>query len=319
MRYPIMKLSVILVSYNTREMTLDCLRTLGAALAAVEAEIWVVDNASTDGSADAIAAQFPDVELIVSAHNLGFGPANNLAMKRARGAYFLLLNTDAFPQGDAVAQMVSYLDAHARVGAVGPRLRNGDGSHQESVHQVITPGHSWRNIAGLSRLNKTPPHQTGCVADDCFLKGACLLVRREVWEQVGGFDERFFFYWEDADWCQRIANRGWELAYLDEARVTHLSGASARHWIYSALTECSASEYLVWKRSGLAGVANLHLSWLAYALSIWLREIAPKLARRQRADAGKIMLCRWLIRLALTPKHFASSRFTTRIRLPRRL
>ncbi|HVF09410.1 MAG TPA: glycosyltransferase family 2 protein, partial [Abditibacteriaceae bacterium] len=120
-------ISVIIVSYNTRQMTLECLRTLYASLDNRVTETWVVDNASSDGTPAAIGAEFPQVRLIENRHNVGFGAANNQAMARARGEYFLLLNSDAFPLPGAIGALVEYLQKHPRVAAVGPRLLNRDG------------------------------------------------------------------------------------------------------------------------------------------------------------------------------------------------
>src|SRR5687768_14946249 len=132
--------SVIIVSYNTREMTLECLRTLYGGLGDPAAEVWVVDNASTDGSAEAIRAGFPQVRLVANARNVGFGAANNQAMCQARGEFFLLLNSDAFPRPGAVAALADFLRRHQDVAVVGPRLLNADGSLQRSCFRFPSPG-----------------------------------------------------------------------------------------------------------------------------------------------------------------------------------
>ncbi|HWE07699.1 MAG TPA: glycosyltransferase family 2 protein, partial [Rhizomicrobium sp.] len=124
--------SAIVVSYNTKSLTLECLRALDDDLTGTPAEVWVVDNASADGSAAAIRAAFPQVRLVTNPRNAGFGAANNLAMAQARGEFLLLLNSDAFVKPGAVRALIDYLRSHPRVGAVGPRLLNGDGSLQRS-------------------------------------------------------------------------------------------------------------------------------------------------------------------------------------------
>ena len=314
------KLSVILASYNTRTMTLDCLEKLQDNLEKIESEIWVVDNASNDGSAEAIAANFPHIHLIASEQNLGFGAANNLAMSRATGRMYLLLNTDAFLHSDALNQLICYLDANSQVGAVGPCLLNGDGSHQESIHDNPSAGQSWAHVLGLSRLKarfpSQPIHRTGIIKKDKYLKGACLLLRREVWEQVGGFDEKFFFYGEDGDWGRRIILQGFDVAYLDEAKVTHLSGKSSRHWMYSTLNNYAAMEYMVWKQQGTPGVLSVHTSWVVYATRVWIQHVALALIHRRRPDPAIVTLCRWMIRLSCTYRDFTSPGFTTRLPLP---
>jgi len=228
-----MKISAIIVSYNTRDMTLDCLRTLEVGLAGIPSEILVVDNCSIDGSAEAIRAQFPRVRLFESAMNAGFGAANNIAMRQARGEYLLLLNSDAFPQPGAIPALVKYLRTHPRVAIAGPRLLNADGSLQVSCFKFPSPLRAWLENLWISAAFSRHPfigdyrfwaHDSERNVD--FLIGACMLVRREVFERTGGFDERFFLYSEETDWQRRIRDLGWEIAFNPAAQVTHLGGAS---------------------------------------------------------------------------------------------
>lgn len=228
-----MTLSVIIVSYNTREMTLDCLRALEAGLAGIDAEIFVVDNCSKDGSAEAIRRELPRVRVIESKVNAGFGAANNLAMRQAAGRYFLLLNSDAFPLPGAIPALIGYLDAHPSAAIAGPRLLNADGSLQVSCFKFPSPLRAWLENLWISAALPHHPfigdyrswrHDSERNVD--FLVGACMLIRREVFEQTGGFDERFFLYSEETDWQRRIRDFGWEIAFTPAARVTHLGGAS---------------------------------------------------------------------------------------------
>ena len=233
-------LSVVVVSYNTRELTARCLRELSEHLneERLSHEIWVVDNGSKDGSADAIAREFPDVNLLASSENLGFGPANNLALERAQGRFFLLLNSDAFVHQSAISGMVELLEAatKARVGAVGPRLLNEDGSLQRSCWKFPSPARSWFESLGLARLVGSHPHWGDYYRwphDEersvDFVIGACLLVRREVYQEIGGFDPAFFLYAEETDWQKRMRGAGWDIVFLPNAQVTHLGGASGQN------------------------------------------------------------------------------------------
>jgi GT2 family glycosyltransferase len=226
-------LSPIIVSYNTREMTLRCIDALRNALAGMESEIWVVDNASKDGSAEAVRERFAGVRVIENPINAGFGAANNLAMKQATGKYLLLINSDAFVEADAVARMIRIIEQDKHIGVVGPRLLNADGSLQRSVYRFPSPGQAWLENLWLSRLlsrlgiredYESWPHDRE--ADVPWAIGACLLVRREVIDRVGAFDERFFMYAEEADWQKRIRDAGYRIAFTPEARVTHLGGGS---------------------------------------------------------------------------------------------
>ncbi len=230
-------LSIIIVSYNTRAMTLDCLRTIYQQLPGelYDSEVWLVDNASHDGSAAAVCAAFPQVKLIANERNLGFGAANNLALKEARGKYLLLLNSDAFPLPGALETLCKYLHTHPAVGAVGPRLLNADGSLQASCWKFPSPARSWYESVGLAAA--LPNHR---IFGDYyrwahdeerrvdFVIGACLMLRREVYEQVGGFDEEFFLYAEETDWQKRMTQAGWPIVFLPSAQVTHLGGASGQ-------------------------------------------------------------------------------------------
>jgi GT2 family glycosyltransferase/glycosyltransferase involved in cell wall biosynthesis len=226
-------LSAVIISYNTREMTLRCLRTLEEELVGIEAEVIVVDNASKDGSVEAIRAEFPAICVIASPTNDGFGAANNQAMRKARGQHFLLLNSDAFPRPGAIGKLIEYLDAHPEAGAVGPRLLNEDGSLQRSCYRFPTPLQCWAENLWISSLFPQHPwfgdyrrwaHDSE--RDVEWIVGACLLVRRKVVDQVGGFDERFFMYAEETDWQRRMRDAGWRIAFTPAAEVVHLGGAS---------------------------------------------------------------------------------------------
>ena len=232
-------LSVVIVSYNTRELTLRCLRELTERLndEAISHEIWVVDNASKDGSVEAIEREFPDVNLLASPENLGFGVANNQAFERASGRFFLLLNSDAFVHQDAISRMLELLNdpAKSRVGAVGPRLLNEDGSLQRSCWKFPSPARSWFEALGVARLIGAHPrwgdyyrwsHDEMRSID--FVIGACLLVRREVYDEIGGFDPAFFLYAEETDWQKRMRSAGWDIVFTPAALVTHVGGASGQ-------------------------------------------------------------------------------------------
>ena len=228
-------LSVIIISYNTRGMTLDCLRALHDQPSDVLTEVIVVDNASRDGSPPAIAEAFPTVRLVASETNLGFGAANNLAMRMAAGRYFLLLNSDAFPHAGCLNALVRYLDEHPEAGVVAPRLVNADSSLQRSCWPFPTPWRSWLEGLGLAALlvrftafddYRHWPHNVEREVD--FAIGACLLVRREAYEKAGGFDEQFFMYQEETDWQLRIKRAGWSVVFTPAGTATHLGGASGK-------------------------------------------------------------------------------------------
>lgn len=228
-----LRVSAIVVSFNTRQMTLDCLRALADDLKDIPSETIVVDNASTDDSARAIRDSFPGVKLIGNSDNRGFGAANNQGMLTSHGENILLINSDAFLKPGAAAAMLAALDAHGDVGLVGPRLINADGSMQRSCFRFPSPARAWLENLWISAFAPSDSpladyrrwaHNSERNVD--FVIGACLMVRRTVVEQVGGFDEAFFMYSEESDWQKRIQEAGWKVLFTPSAVVAHLGGAS---------------------------------------------------------------------------------------------
>jgi GT2 family glycosyltransferase len=238
------KLSVVIVSYNTKAMTVRCLANLTERISGFEAEVFVVDNRSSDGSADEIAVRFPDCYLTRNEQNRGFGAANNQAIRIASGDFILLLNSDAFPHSDAIEALVRYLETNPRAAVVGPRLLNEDGSLQRSCHRFTSPLRAMcdqlliSTAIPRSRLfgnYRTWAHDEQRMVD--VVIGACMLVRREAIERVGLFDEDFFLYAEETDWCKRFQNAGWHVGFTPSAIVTHLNGASGKAQADRVFTE----------------------------------------------------------------------------------
>ena len=226
-------LSVVIVSYNTREMTLRCLRSLDDALQGLEAGIFVVDNGSSDGSAEAIEHEFPAVNLIQNERNRGFGAANNQALRLARGEFVLLLNSDSFPEKTAISHLIECARSYPRGAIFGPRLLNEDGSLQPSCYRFPSPSRSiWENTLLSAAFPNHPifgdyrawPHDEKREVD--FVIGACWLVRCAAIEEVGLFDEEFFLYAEETDWARRFLKAGWKTLFVPDAQVVHLGGGS---------------------------------------------------------------------------------------------
>ncbi len=251
-------IAAIVVSFNTRALTLRCLETLLAAGDSI-AEIVVVDNGSVDGSVEAMEGLSEKVRVIRAGRNLGFGAANNLGMRSTSSRYVALVNSDAFVEPDAMRVLRKHLLSRPQVGVVGPLLLNADGSRQESCFHFPTPGRAWLENSGLlwlgKRIHREPVLSAGRVE---WVSGACLMVRREVIEQVGGFDEAFFLYSEETDWQRRIRNAGWSVEWEPAARVVHLGGASGgiaslvvREYFYSGV-----DRYFL-KHHGVPGVMAL--------------------------------------------------------------
>ena len=231
-------LSVVIVSYNVREHLLACLETVCASLktGGLRGEVIVVDNASHDGTVDAVRAAFPGVEVIANRENRGFAVANNQGIRRARGRVVVLLNPDTRVASDALGRLVHYLDENPAVGVVGPRLLYPDGRTQPSRRRFPTlltgflestvVQDYWRDNRVLRRYYVADRSDDETQEVD-WLVGACLAVRREAIETAGLLDERFFLYSEEVEWCWRIRRAGWRVVYLPEATVYHHESASA--------------------------------------------------------------------------------------------
>ncbi len=232
-----MQLSIIIVNWNVRELLKGCLNSIFSRLTGGEFEVIVVDNASEDGSVEMIKQQFPQVRLILNKSNKGFAKANNQALRHVRGKYALLLNPDTLLVNSSLTKMVEFLEEHKRVGIVGCKVVNPDGSLQASafplptLKDLILSGLaagwiSWgRHIQRYSSRHYTPqklPIKVGWVS------GVCLMVRSKIVDEIGMLDENFFLFSEDVDWCIRASRKGWAVIFYPEAAIIHYGGQSAQ-------------------------------------------------------------------------------------------
>ena len=231
-----MKLSIIIVNWNTRELTKQTLQTLFDTTRGMDLEVFVVDNASQDNSVEMIEKKFPHVQLIKNNDNLGVGKANNQALAMATGEYLMLLNSDVIVHNGAMQQLVKYLDTHKDVMMVGPKLLNEDGTFQHACRRSLPdPVKAFRYLFGIDRLSKKKKtykrlHDDPNVTEPVeALSGAAMMFRREVYEKIGGLDdETFFMYGEDLDFCKRVKDSGWKTVYVHSAEITHLGGQSSK-------------------------------------------------------------------------------------------
>lgn len=210
-----MDLSLIIISYNCADLLGECLKSVFASTG-VSLEVFVVDNASKDGSATVVRERFPLARLIANDANRGFGAANNQALPNCSGRYVVLLNPDTAVGAESLNKMIRFMDGNARVGLAGPKVENPDGSRQDSVSYRY-PGHRF----GAADLGELP----GDIA--CVL-GACQIVRADLFRSIGGFDEDFFLYGEDQDLCLRIRKKGFEIGFIENATIMHYGGHSER-------------------------------------------------------------------------------------------
>ena len=272
-------LTVLLVSYNTRELLDPCLSAVARARAhggAISGPDIVVDNASRDGSADYLSANYPHLKLIRSAQNLGFGRANNLALPVSTD-YLLLLNTDAFVPDDAFSRTIEFMEAHPECGVLGVRLVGRDGELQPSCRYFPKPLNTFLSRTGLARFfpgvrlvdDMKWDHRSVRSCD--WVPGCFYLLRRELVEQVGLFDPLYFLYFEEVDHCKASKKAGWEVVYFPDVSVVHIGGESARSLGELAagsrqveVLQIEAAMLYFRKNHGLAGgLANLFLTELA--------------------------------------------------------
>jgi N-acetylglucosaminyl-diphospho-decaprenol L-rhamnosyltransferase len=232
-------LAVSIVSYRTPDLLASCLTAVEQQRADLDLDVTVVDNASGDGSADLVAERFGWVQLVRNARNVGFGAAHNQTLRQAatRARHLLVLNADASPSPGSLRRLVDFLDAHPDVGLVGPRLRYPNGRTQPSRRRFPSPltlflestqvQRFWPDNRALRRYY-VADRSDDQTQDVDWLVGACLCVRAEAACQVGLFDERFFLYSEELDWCRRFRAAGWRVVYYPDAEAVHLEGASTR-------------------------------------------------------------------------------------------
>lgn len=227
-------ISVVIVSWNVRDLLRQCLQAVLAQTG--RHQVIVVDNASTDGTLEMLRADFPEILIVANRENRGYTGGNNQGFQLASGKYILVLNPDTRLQPGAIVTMQAFLEGHPAVAVVGPRLLWPDGSVQSSRRRFPTLMIDLLENAVVQRfwavnvvLNRyycnDLPNDVPQPVD--WVVGACIMLRREVVEQIGGFDEGYFMYSEEADWCFRAKAAGWEVWHLPEAAIIHYHGKSS--------------------------------------------------------------------------------------------
>jgi N-acetylglucosaminyl-diphospho-decaprenol L-rhamnosyltransferase len=309
------EVSIVVVSFDTRELTLECLRSIHRETTNLEFEVIVFDNASSDGSADAIAAEFPQVRLIRSSRNVGFAAANNLAAAEARGEYLLLLNPDTVVLDNTVNKLLAFASENPDGGIFGGRTLNADRSlNPKSCWGRPTPWSTFCRGIGLSYLfagnRLLDPEALGGWKRDTvrqvdIVSGCLLMIRMDLWRNLGGFDEQFFMYGEDADLCLRAKKRGARCVICPQATIVHYGGASERVREDKFVRVFSAKARLFTKHwrpfSAMIGIAFLNLYPLTRLILLWtLRRFGLSKAEsyqtwlaiwRRRADWSGLQIC----------------------------
>jgi GT2 family glycosyltransferase len=291
-----------IVNWKTPDLLEKCLSSIGRDICHEDnsqVEILVVDNASNDGSVELLRERFPKVNLIENQKNLGFARACNQIIRQSSGRYILLLNSDTEVLPGATEAMIHFMQDHPQSGACGPRLLNTDGTLQPSCFRMLTPARELWRLLFLDRLvrratypmnawNTLTPRRVEA------LTGACLLLRRSVLDAVGPFDEDYFLYTEEVDLCYRLADAGWELWWVPQARIVHEGGASSRQVEETAYLQLYRSKLQFYRKHGGEPRARLFKRYLrlAYGPRVMAAEILAPLftSGRRRARLYRRLL-----------------------------
>ena len=300
--------SIIVVSYNTREVLRQCIHSIIEESTGLAVEIMVVDNASTDGSPEMISAEFPEILLLRSKVNLGFGAANNLALERARGRYFVLLNSDAFFTSGALGRAIQHMDETPECGLGGARLIGRDGSPQPSsrcFHSVLNDLLVLSGLAArypksrfFGRFDRTwaDPNVPACVD---WVPGAFCILRPEALRRVGLFDPAFFLYYEEVDLCLRLKRAGFAVWHWPDIVVVHIGGESSRGRTDLSFSP-QASQVVLWRMRSTLLYYRKHHGWrvhmarLGEQLLYWATVVRNRLSnnpkRRIRGEQHRLLL-----------------------------
>jgi GT2 family glycosyltransferase len=308
---PGLDLSIVIVSWNVRDLLRDCLLSIRARRGALAVQTIVVDGASADGSAAMVAADFPEVELVARNDNVGFPRGNNIGLARARGRFILLLNPDTQVLGDALPALVGRAAVDPDIGALGPQLLNPDGSVQSSRRRFPTLAtgffeSTWLQgiaPAGLLRRYYALDLPDDRPADVDWLTGAAILAPRAAVERVGGLDEAYFMYSEELDWCRRIKEAGFRVVYWPEAQVIHHLGKSSEQAVTARHINFQRAKLRYFRKyHGRLAAGSLRFFLLAgYAWQMALEALKGVLGHRRPLRRQRVRAYYEVLRSGLRP------------------
>lgn len=271
-----LELSICIVGINAFDYLQKCLESISSSKIDVQYEIIYVDNHSSEEGIDQIQGQFPGLVIIRNTQNDGFARANNQGIRIAKGRFILLLNPDTIVDKNAIQNMLDYLRQNPETGIVGPKVLNSDGTFQP--HCKRGEARPWEVICYFSRLSRLFPRNPffsgylqGHLDENLThsvpsISGCCMLIRKEVIDQIGLLDERFFAYQEDTDYCVRARKAGWNVTYYPSAQIVHFGGkGGAGVQPYKTTYEWHRSYFLYYKKH-LARDYFFLINWIFYFL-----------------------------------------------------
>lgn len=266
-----MDISILILNYNTKALLEQCLNSIKSNARNIQYEIIVVDNNSSDGSVEYIEQHFSGLTIIANKHNAGFTKANNQAAKLAKGRNLLILNSDTIIHPNSLDALVEYLNASPNVAIVGSKLKNPDGSLQLSCGIYPNLYNQFLYRTFISRIFPNNPilgvyqyggwdYSTTRLVD--WVTGACLLIRKEIFERIGGFDENIFMFYEDVDLCFRVKKLGHNIVFFPDAEITHIQGGSWKNYRETPISHgCKSALYFFKKH---------YPYWQSYVLKLFL-------------------------------------------------
>lgn len=306
-RNTVMKLSIVILCWNDLKVITDCLKSIYATTKSMDFEVIVSDNGSTDGSIEFIRANFPQVRLLENGRNLRFAKGNNVGIQASRGEYVLILNPDTIMHEGTLNKLIAFADKHPEAGGFGCRVVNADGkTYQGCIWPLPTLRSEWISALGLGALG----YLSKALGPGRYLRwrgeteravgypaGCCLLVRGELLNRLGGFDEKFFYYFEETDLCHRIWDAGYSVLYTPEASITHLGGQSTHKKFppIGFLIDRQITRYLYfYKFFGRKGARSARKSMLAglalRCAAAWLRHVVrPSPASREDLESLSLL------------------------------
>jgi GT2 family glycosyltransferase len=306
-----MKLSIVIICWNDFKVIQDCLKSIYAEMTPFESEVIVSDNGSTDASIPFIKEHFPKVRIIENGANLGFAKGNNVGIRVANGEYVLILNPDTIIHGKSLEKLASYADRHPEAGAFGCRVLNPNGSDQGPARPLPTMrgyliaalGLRWLgHISSWFESDKYVDWDGSTEREIGFQYGCCVMLRRAVLNQINGFDERFFYHFEEVDLCFRVWKTGWPILFCPDAEITHLGGQSVGRFPIRFALETNRNKYrYFYKHFGERGARRIRwvsllgmgLRWSGLSL---LNVFKPREAVSNRLKSYRVLLA-WNWRL----------------------